>query len=74
MDGVKQSGWGSFPGKLWQCNYYEHIIRDEPELFRIQKYIMDNPAKWYWDRMNLHGDTDIARESDASYAMEPWMV
>jgi len=33
-DGVKQSGWPSFPGKLWQRNYWEHIIRDEMELNR----------------------------------------
>jgi REP element-mobilizing transposase RayT len=26
-DGVKQSGWPPYPGKLWQRNYYEHIIR-----------------------------------------------
>ena len=24
--GVKQHGWAPFPGKLWQRNYYEHII------------------------------------------------
>ena len=29
IDGVKQRGWPPFPGKLWQRNYYEHIIRDE---------------------------------------------
>ena len=35
------------PGqKLWQRNYYEHIIRDEKDLNRIRKYIKDNPAKW----------------------------
>lgn len=30
----------------WQRNYYEHIIRDEPELQRIRKYIRENPAKY----------------------------
>ncbi len=41
------------PGvKLWQRNYYEHTIRDEPELNRIRKYIADNPAKWETDREN----------------------
>ena len=30
--GVKQHGWAPFPGKLWQRNYYEHIIliADQP--------------------------------------------
>jgi len=27
-------------GKLWQRNYYEHIIRDENELNRIREYII----------------------------------
>ncbi len=37
----------NFPGqKLWQRNYYEHVIRDEKDLNRIRKYIKDNPAKW----------------------------
>lgn len=74
MDGVKQFGWRPFSGKLWQRNYYEHIIRDEPELFRIRKYILDNPAKWYWDKMNPDDDAGNVRESDAAYGVEAWMV
>ena len=27
--GVKTWGWQTFAGKLWQRNYYEHIIRNE---------------------------------------------
>jgi putative transposase len=34
-DGVKQNGWKPFPGKLWQRNYYEHIIRNDNEIHRI---------------------------------------
>lgn len=35
------------PGaKLWQRNYWEHIIRDENELNRIRWYIKNNPLKW----------------------------
>jgi REP element-mobilizing transposase RayT len=38
------------PGaKLWQRNYYEHIIRDENELNRIRWYIKNNPLKWPGD-------------------------
>ena len=33
-----------YMGKLWQRNYYEHIIRNENELNRIRKYIIDNPS------------------------------
>jgi len=51
-DGVKQSGWTPFSGRLWQRNYYEHIIRDEESLNRIRQYILDNPARWAFDPEN----------------------
>lgn len=50
--GVKQSGWTPFAGKLWQRNYYEHIIRDEVDLERIRAYIEDNPTMWASDNEN----------------------
>ena len=34
---VKQYGCPRFNGKLWQRNYYEHIIRNETELNKIQE-------------------------------------
>lgn len=37
---------------VWQRNYYEHIIRNEDELSRIQEYIRLNPLKWELDREN----------------------
>jgi putative transposase len=36
-------------GKVWQSNYYEHIIRNEKDLFHIRKYIEQNPLKWELD-------------------------
>ena len=36
--------------RVWQRNYYEHVIRDEEELNRIRQYIQDNPASWQVDR------------------------
>jgi len=35
---------------VWQRNYYEHIIRNEDDLNRIRKYIIENPLKWSDDR------------------------
>jgi len=32
-------------GKLWQRNYYEHIIRNEKALYRIRQYIKNNPLE-----------------------------
>lgn len=38
--------------KFWQRNYYEHIIRNETELFKIREYITLNPLMWERDRNN----------------------
>jgi len=40
-------------GKLWQRNYYEHIIRDERAYNNISNYIINNPAKWDEDKFHL---------------------
>ncbi len=37
-------------GKLWQRNYYEHIIRNENSYQNISNYIINNPAKWKGDK------------------------
>ncbi len=39
-------------GKLWQRNYYEHIIRNELSYQMISNYIINNPAKWDGDKFN----------------------
>jgi len=50
--GVKENGWVRFHRRLWQRNYFEHVIRDEKSLNRIRQYILDNPARWQFDREN----------------------
>jgi REP element-mobilizing transposase RayT len=37
-------------GKLWQRDYYEHIIRDDHSYHTISNYIINNPAKWRDDK------------------------
>ena len=37
--GVKTLGWQPFDGKLWQRNYWEHIIRNDDEYQRISTNI-----------------------------------
>ena len=32
--------------KIWQRNYYEHIIRDQKDYENINKYILTNPQNW----------------------------
>lgn len=38
--------------RVWQRNYYEHIVRDENALNRIRQYIIENPLKWDSDKDN----------------------
>ena len=43
---VVAEGWTPFEGRLWQRDYYEHIVRDDEELARIRRYIEGNPARY----------------------------
>ena len=70
---VKQNGWVPFPGKLWQRDYWEHIVRDGNELNRIRKYIQNNPIKWQTDKLNAI-NKNIALEKQPQYGEEIWMV
>ena len=38
--------------KIWQRNYYEHVIRDDDELERARAYIQNNPFRWAEDKDN----------------------
>ncbi|MCF6255245.1 MAG: transposase [Gammaproteobacteria bacterium] len=49
IHGVKQNHWPRFDKKLWQRNFYEHIVRDEESYLKISEYIKTNPAKWQDD-------------------------
>jgi hypothetical protein len=40
--------------RFWQRNYWEHVIRSDAEMQRIQEYIQTNPARWSDDQ--LHPD------------------
>lgn len=40
-------------GQFWQREYYDRLIRDEAEFYRLVQYVTDNPAKanlpdWQW--------------------------
>lgn len=37
--------------RLWQRNFWEHIVRTERDLNRIREYIRKNPAKWDEDKL-----------------------
>ena len=50
--GVKYHNWPPFNKKLWQRNYYEHIIRNEDDLRMIREYIHFNPLGWAEDELH----------------------
>lgn len=54
-EGVHAGGLDPFDGRLWQRNYYDHIVRDRTDLERCRLYILANPANWA---------SDIDREPD----------
>ena len=66
--GVKNNHWQPFDKKIWQRNYWEHIIRDEHEYTRITRYIIDNPQKWENDKLN-GGVGNMVMEPPADYIM-----
>ncbi len=53
IEGVKNAGWLSFPGKLWQRSYHDRIIRNATELTKFRTYICNNPSEWDTDENNI---------------------
>lgn len=51
--GVKSGIYTIFDRSVWQRNYYEHVIRNEKDLYRIQSYISNNPINWKSDELDL---------------------
>ncbi len=49
--GIKNNNWEPFNGKLWQRNYWEHIIRNDKSYNRISEYIINNPQNWDNDKL-----------------------
>ncbi|MDD5773679.1 MAG: hypothetical protein PHX78_09480 [bacterium] len=52
LKNIELNKWQPFDRKLWQRNYYEHIIRNEKELNRVREYIINNPVEWNYDEEN----------------------
>jgi REP element-mobilizing transposase RayT len=49
---VKDGNAPPFQKRVWQRNYYEHIIRNEDDFQKIKQYISENPLKWHLDKNN----------------------
>lgn len=57
-----------FKDDIWQYRFYDHIIRNERELFAIRQYIKNNPANWANDRNVLES------EDNKSRVKTPWFA
>jgi len=70
---VKQKILQPFEKRIWQRNYWEHIIRNKNECFRITEYIINNPLKWNNDKLN-GGKGNVVMELNSPYGEEIWMT
>jgi REP element-mobilizing transposase RayT len=58
IQGVDEFAWPVFYKRLWQRNYYEHILRDQADYECIAGYILDTslrgayPVNWDQDEEN----------------------
>ncbi len=67
---IKEHNPSRVLGKLWQRNYYEHIIRNDDELMNIREYIIHNPINWELDRENPM----MVNAPQKKMTDKPWMV
>lgn len=49
---VKNNTLPPFNKRIWQRNYYEHVMRDDVDYVRIAEYIENNPSTWNDDMLN----------------------
>ena len=50
--------------RVWQRNYWEHVVRNERTLEAVRRYIIQNSTRWDVDRYNANaGELDpLAKE------------
>lgn len=51
IEGIESLGWPRFNTRLWQRDYYDHIIRSDRGVEKIREYIQGNPGRWQ-DKMD----------------------
>jgi putative transposase len=50
--GVKEYGFPPFERRLWHRTFYDHIIRNDADLARIEEYIAGNPTRGTTDEFH----------------------
>ena len=62
--GVKNGRFMPFKGRLWQRNYYEHIIRNYDDYINIADYIQNNPLKWEEDKLYVTEENNGSKKKE----------
>lgn len=62
--GVKNGSFMPFKGRLWQRNYYEHIIRNYDDYINIAEYIQNNPLKWEEDKLFITEENNGSKKKE----------
>ena len=60
LNGLRGRGCSHANNKLWQRNYFDHIIRNQHSYDYIANYIFANPQRWKYDKLNI----DCVEEPD----------
>lgn len=47
---TRWAGRNGFCDFAWQARYYDRVVRNQQERYRIRQYIENNPAQWHRDR------------------------
>lgn len=47
---VKSGVLKPFDKHVWQRSFYEHVIRNENDLYETRRYIEGNPVNWIKDK------------------------
>jgi putative transposase len=71
ITGVKTNDWEPFNQRLWQRNYFEHIVRDDSGLQKIQEYIQNNPFTWEIDSLHPDVESNILTIESHLTSIEP---
>ena len=62
--GVKDGRFMPFKGRLWQRNYYEHIIRNYDDYINIADYIQNNHLKWEEDKLYITEENNGSKKKE----------
>ena len=75
IDGAHHHHWIRFDTRLWQRNYYEHIVREKNEFNRVGEYMQEHTARWVLDSK----PPGVSKPAESHETAEindndPWMV